>query len=194
MMWTRLLTALVLFLGVAPCPAGAEEVRPHVLEAALWSGFALPLGGSDAETRGGPAVGLQVRYRSPSGLGAFVEGGYASLFTSNGRVSSPGSGSTVPLSSSLDTGMVLGGLGVDVWRIRLEGGLGLAVLSVHSTLNGVTISPRQLDLVYTVAATGFIHDDIVRMGVGVRALFISANDINFLVFTLNFGGDLLRRR
>jgi hypothetical protein len=186
--------ALGILLCAAPCRAAAGEPRPHVLELGAWAGYALPLGKAVADERGGRAVGVQIRYRSPSGLGAFIEGGYAPLFSSRGRIAGIIPGRTVGLSSSLNAWLVTGGLAVD-WRfLRLDGGLGLGILSVRSTLDGVTISPLQLDLVYTVAATAFFIDRVVRLGAGVRAVFASSSGINFLVFTLNLGGDVLRRR
>lgn len=185
---------LPVLLGAVPCSAAAREPRPHVLELGGWLGYGLPLGRAGADERGGSSVGVQVRYRSPSGLHAYLEGDYASLFSSRGAVAGAEPGRTVELSSSLNTWMVVGGLGVDVWRFRMEGGLGLAMLSMHSTLDGVTISPVLPDLVYTVALTGYFHDRFVRLGAGVRAYFLSSSEINFLVFTLNFGGDALRRR
>jgi hypothetical protein len=80
------------------------------------------------------------------------------------------------------------------WRfLRLDAGLGLAMISMHSTIDRVTISPLSLNLVYSVAATAFFIDRVVRLGAGVRAYFASSSGLNFLLFTLNLGADVVRR-
>lgn len=181
----------VLALLATPVPAVAGSRDAHVLEVGLWSGFVVPLDRAGIDSAGGPSLGVQIRYRAPSGLHAFVEGGWAALGSSEGLVADRVPGQPGRIASSLDTWLALGGIGVDVWRIRLEGGIGAAVLAVRSTLDGVTVSTHLPDLVYSVAATGFLAEGRGRVGIGVRALFIDGNDTRFLVFTLHFGGDVL---
>jgi hypothetical protein len=172
--------------------AAAAPPLKQALELDLVLGYALPTNTADVDTAGGAATHVQVRYRSPLGLGGHLEVGYARLFSSSEYLLGKSPGQVSLLESSLDSWLVLGGMSIDWWRLRLEGGMGLSLLTVRSSLDQVTIAPITYNVAYALALTGFFYSGLIQLGVGLRAVILDGTDIDYLVFGFQVGGDAVR--
>jgi hypothetical protein len=190
--------ALGAALALAPRLAAADDARARfALEVDAFGGYDVMVQGRSPLAReiwsrnGGGAIAGSLSFRTPW-VSPFVDVGYYPLYASQSRVElGPGLGA-LRATSSLAAMGVLGGLGVEWWRLRLRAGIGLYDVAVRSTVLGETIAPREVDGGYLVTLRGaVVRSRRVDVGLEVRGGFIVEADTSFLSFGVTIGGDAI---
>lgn len=185
-------------IAIAPRAAAAEEPRArHAIELDAFGGYDVMVQGRAPFARetwshnGGGAIAGSLAWRTPW-VSPFVDVGFYPLYASQSRVDlGPGLGAVRATSSLAATG-VIGGLGVEWWRLRLRAGIGFYDVAVRSTVLGETIAPRELDGGYLVSLRGAVlRSRRVDVALEARGGFIVEADTSFLSFGVSLGGDAI---
>jgi hypothetical protein len=184
-------------LGLLASPARADDRARHALEVDAFGGYDLMLRGNAGEgptawkRNGGGALAGSLAWRTPW-VSPFVDVGYYPIYASRTEVDLGPSLGTAAATGSLAAMGVLGGLGVEAWRLRLRAGIGAYDVLVRSTVLGRTITPRETDMGYLLALRGtFLRSARLEVGAEVRAGLIVEADTVFASFGLTIGGDAL---
>lgn len=196
----RLVVVLASATFALGAPSAAEAGDPparYALEVGAFGGYDVLLKGSSSPASeiwsrgGGGALAGSLSFRTPY-VTPFVDVGYYPLYASQARVDLGSRIGTVVSTGTLTTIGVLGGLGVDLWRLRLRVGIGLHDLHVRSTVLGQTISPRESDMGYLVGLRGtLLRGSRLEIGAEARAGFILEADTIVASLGLTLGGDAL---
>jgi hypothetical protein len=185
------------YLGSAR-PAIAEEVdRQYTLELNLFTGYNrlyLPRPsrrGEVSERDGGFAFGIGAMVRPKYFLKPFLDFHYNSLLRSTDQVDlGPALGGATLASNSLSTLGAIAGAGLDVWRIRVRGGIALAFVWVRSTVNGVKLSSTERDMGYFLGVGGYVwQSKRFKVGIEARTMLILNANIGFVSLGATASGD-----
>lgn len=189
------LAAGLLTLGLlGPASAIGAEPPKRAIEIDAFGGLLKRNGlsvSNDTSTRnGGVALALGVHYRSGYFLAPFVEAAYYSLAASD-RVVDLGGGPALVLNRSWTFGF-MGGVALDVWRVRLRAGLGAYDLFVRTVTPGVRSTVSELDFGYVAGAAVYpLVRDRFRVGVEARVGLVVEAQTGFLSLGATLGGDAI---
>lgn len=189
--------ALALLLSLAAPGTASAEPAKRALEIDSFGGLLKRNGltvADDTSTRnGGAALTLGVHYRTRYFLAPFLEGAYYSLAASD-RVLDLGAGPVLVLNRSWACGFV-GGVALDVWRVRLRAGLGAYDLFVRTVTTGASAARStvsELDFGYLAGASVYpIVRDRFRLGIEARVGLIVEAQVGFVAAGLTLGGDAI---
>ena len=190
-----ILAAGLLTLGLlGPASAIGAEPAKRAFEIDAFGGLLKRSGLSvsdDTSTRnGGVALALGVHYRSGYFLAPFVEAAYYALAASD-RVVDLGGGPALVLNRSWTFGF-MGGVALDVWRVRLRAGLGAYDLFVRTVTPGVRSTVSELDFGYVAGAAVYpLVRDRFRVGVEARVGLVVEAQTGFLSLGATLGGDAI---
>jgi hypothetical protein len=202
---TTTIAAPLLLLAIASSVGAAEPAKKRAaLEIDAFGGLVKRNGlqpiSDDTSTRnGGSALALGVHYRSGYFLAPFVEAAYYSLAASD-RIADLGSGDggpTLVLNRSWAFGF-MGGVALDLWRVRLRAGLGAYDLFVRTVTSGTTSSAAaaarstvsELDFGYLAGATMYpLVRERFRVGIEARVGLVVEGQIGFIALGATMGGD-----
>src|SRR5260370_41094161 len=91
--------------------------------------------------------------------------------------------------STLDA---VAGAALDVWRIRVRGGVALAFVMVHSTLNGDTLRSTERDMGYFFGLGGYLlQSKRLKVGIEARTMLILNANIGFVSLGATVAGGVL---
>jgi hypothetical protein len=190
--------ALGAFFG-SPRPALALETeKPYAIELDLFTGYNrlyLPRPARRGEVSrrdGGIAVGIGAVFRSRYFLSPFLDVHYHSLLRSTDQVDlGPALGGAMVANNSLSTLDAVAGAALDVWRIRVRGGVALAFVFVHSTINGVTLRSSERDMGYFLGIGGYLwQSKRFKVGIEARTMLILNANIGFVSLGVTAAGDV----
>ena len=175
---TRGFIGVIIVMSVALISALSAEVSAaeHRVEAQGSLGYTLPLRDAEGAFPGGPQLGLNLHYLSPSGFGAFVASGWTRLFTESPQ--------------AMESWNIEGGLSIAWWRLRVDAGLGASLLHVFASHEGVAITSLEPALTYSLGLTGTFYEGPVDVGAELRAHIVSGSDIAWLTLNVIIGGAL----
>jgi hypothetical protein len=85
------------------------------------------------------------------------------------------------------------GPAVDLWRLRLQAGVGIYQVRVRSTVLGRTVDPSEIDMGYAFALSGFVvRGARLKVGLQARLGVIVEADLTFASLGIVLTGDALR--
>lgn len=195
MMRTMAFAALVVGMAVV-LPARAQESPRRAVEIALCGGWGVTTRGAEGASterssdNGGLAFAGRLSFGSSYFVRPFFEAGWTPLTASREAIRIDG----VPkrIRSSLTMWSFTLGPSVDLWRLRVGAGLGWLRSKVTSTMDGVTITPRDSGMAYVFYLSGFVvQRPRFRAGVDVRYLTSDEVGIAHVLFGLLLAGDAL---
>lgn len=198
----RALFPLAAALTLAPAVAhaeGATAAPRHAIEIGVTQLFAVTATSPGDTTgtvftrRAGSAVGLSVVYRTPYFLSPFIDVTYYPLYERTRFVDLGAAGGRATADGSLSAVGFIGGLALDLSRLRLRAGVGTYDVLVRSSVLGATSHAAESDMGYLVALDGYLFKaPRFRVGLEVRAAFIVEADVTSVGIGLTFSGDALR--
>lgn len=186
----------LLVASMVVLPARAQESHGRAVEIALCGGWGVTTQGAEGAStersndNGGLAFAGRLSFGSSYFVRPFFEAGWTPLSASRETIRIDG----VPKSirSSLTMWSFTLGPSVDLWRLRVGAGLGLLRTQVTSTMDGVTITPREFGMAYAFYLSGFVYQrPRFRAGVDVRTITSSEIGITHVLFGLLLAGDVL---
>ncbi len=182
----------------SPRPALALETeKPYAIELDLFAGYNrlyLPRPsrrGEVSKRDGGVAIGIGAVFRSRYFLSPFFDVHYHSLLRSTDQVDlGPALGGQTLANNSLSTLDAVAGAALDLWRIRVRGGVALAFVLVRSTLNGDTLHSTERDMGYFFGVGGYLwQSKRFKVGVEARTMLILNANIGFVSLGATVAGD-----
>lgn len=190
----RSIAGLFALALLGPASALGAEPAKRAVEVDAFGGLikrnGLEVSDETSTRNGGVALALGVHYRSGYFVAPFVEAAYYSLAASD-RVVDLGSGPTLVLNRSWTFGF-MGGVALDVWRIRLRAGLGAYDLFVRTVTPGARSTVSELDFGYLAGATVYpLVRDRFRVGVEARVGLVVEAQTGFLSLGATLGGDAI---
>jgi hypothetical protein len=143
--------------------------------------------------QGGGALAVSLAYRSPYLLTPFVDVAYYPLYE-RARVVDLGSlGGRATASGSLVAVGFMGGLALDLFRIRVRVGVGTYDVITHSNVAASSIGAAESDFGYLFALDGTVLQTArFRLGLETRAAFVVEANVVALGMGLTMSGDLIR--
>lgn len=198
----RALLPLAVVLAFAPGVAradGAAEPKRHAIEIGVAELFEVTTTSPGSATgtvltrRVGSAVAFSVTYRTPYFLSPFVDVTYYPLYDRTRFVDLGDAGGRSTADGALSAVGFMGGVALDLLRLRLRAGVGTYDVLVRSSVLGSTIRSAESDMGYLVALDGYLFKTPrFRVGLEVRAAFIVEADVTSVGIGLTFSGDALR--
>ena len=134
-----------------------------------------------------------VAYRSSYFLDPFISVGYAALASGKSELPSGPWGAGGTLDQQLNAWVISPGITIDIWRIRLRYGLGLALITQSFSYLGQEHSSTQKPLVHQ-GGLGFNVLDTAgfRLDAETRLVTAPGADVTFMTFDVVARGDLVR--
>jgi hypothetical protein len=146
--------------------------------------------GEVSKRDGGIALGLGVVLRSRYFLSPFIDVHYHSLLRSTDQVDLGALGGPSLANNSLSTLDAVAGAALDLWRIRVRGGVALAFVYVHSTINGDTLRSSERDMGYFLGIGGYLwKSKRFKVGIEARTMLILNANIGFVSLGATASGD-----
>jgi len=198
----RSLWPLAVALAFAPAVARAEGTTAaprHAIEIGAAQLFAVTAtspgdaSGTVFTRRAGSAVGLSVMYRTPYFLSPFIDVTYYPLYERTRSVDLGDAGGRTTADGSLSAVGFIGGIALDLSRLRFRAGVGTYDVLVRSSVLGSASRAAESDMGYLVALDGYVFKaPRFRVGLEVRAAFIVEADVTSVGIGFTFSGDALR--
>lgn len=194
----RTAALLTCAMTVTSSIALADEAPAHTMAGDLFLGWGRMVSRADTQNRersstnGGLALAFALSYRSPYFLAPFLEGGYSSIYQ-NEQSFITVEGQEAMSQNRLRGLFLVGGPGVEFWRMRVRAGIGVTNLMVSSKVLGQTLSSHELDMTYSAAVAGaLIRQPRFQVGLEGRLLMIIEGQTWVGTLGLTVGADFLR--
>jgi|GEM_PF-4630645 len=197
MVRASLALALAASVGWAQRALADEVHQPYALEVNLFTGYNrlyLPTPahrGEVSQRDGGVALGIGAAVRSKYFLSPFLDLNYHFLLRSTDQVDlGPALGGVTTANNFLSTVGIVGGVALDVWRIRVRGGVALDFVLVHSSMNGAILNSTERDMGYFLGLAGYVwRSKRFKVGIEARTTLILNANIGFVSLGITANGD-----